>query len=67
MVERKAGPNMGNDAALSLDVGRLTAGVREVLRVAAETAQVRGWQLYLVGGGVRDLLRSEERRVGKEC
>ena len=58
MVEQKAGLNVGNGEALSLDVGRLTAGVREVLRVAAKTAQVRGWQLYLVGGGVRDLLRS---------
>ena len=64
MVERKAGPNVGNGEVLNLDVGRLTAGVRAVLRVAAETAQARGWQLYLVGGGVRDLLRSSGDEIG---
>ena len=26
-----------------------------------------GYEAYAVGGCVRDLLRSEERRVGKEC
>ena len=64
MVERKAGLNVGNGEVLNLHVGRLTAGVRAVLRVAAETAQVRGWQLYLVGGGVRDLLRSSGDDIG---
>ena len=64
MVERKAELKMGNGAALSVDVGRLTARVREVLTVATRAAQKNGWQLYLVGGGVRDLLRMEGGDIG---
>ena len=32
----------------------------------AETADTLGMECYVVGGYVRDI-RSEERRVGKEC
>jgi tRNA nucleotidyltransferase (CCA-adding enzyme) len=37
-------------------IGRLAAPLQELLAIAAQQAQARGWQLYLVGGGVRDLL-----------
>jgi tRNA nucleotidyltransferase (CCA-adding enzyme) len=50
-------------AELRVDVGRLTSAVREVLAIATQVAQEKGWQLYLVGGGVRDLLRSEENGI----
>ena len=55
---------MENGAVLSVDVGRLTARVQEVLSVATRAAQENGWQLYLVGGGVRDLLRGEGGDIG---
>ena len=64
MVELKTELNVRNGAALSVDVGRLAAGVREVLKVATTAAQAKGWQLYLVGGGVRDLLRLEGDDIG---
>ncbi|HEY9648911.1 MAG TPA: CBS domain-containing protein, partial [Chroococcidiopsis sp.] len=35
---------------------RLTPSLWQVLAIAAEAAEQRGWQLYLVGGAVRDLL-----------
>ncbi len=38
-----------------LDLG-LAQNLRQILREAAAAAQQRGWQLYLVGGAVRDLL-----------
>ncbi len=34
----------------------LNPALQEILRQAAIAAENRGWQLYLVGGGVRDLL-----------
>jgi tRNA nucleotidyltransferase (CCA-adding enzyme) len=37
-------------------LSRLTPPLRQLLDRAAQLAQARGWQLYLVGGGVRDLL-----------
>ena len=64
MVELEAGLNVGNRTELSVEVGRLAAGVREVLNVAAKAAQEKGWQLYLVGGGVRVLLRLEGDGIG---
>ncbi len=36
--------------------GRLVADLWDVLMQAAEQAEQRGWQLYIVGGAVRDLL-----------
>jgi tRNA nucleotidyltransferase (CCA-adding enzyme) len=39
---------------------RLTVPLWEVLNTAAKQAEQRGWQLYLVGGAVRDLLLSDE-------
>ncbi len=41
----------------SLD--RLAEPLQELLAIAAQKAQERGWHLYLVGGGVRDLLLSQ--------
>lgn len=38
---------------------RLVAPLWEVLMTAAEQAEQRGWQLYLVGGAVRDLLLTD--------
>jgi tRNA nucleotidyltransferase (CCA-adding enzyme) len=37
----------------------LTPPLQQLLEVAAKLAQTRGWQLYLVGGAVRDLLLAE--------
>ncbi len=37
-------------------IGRLATPLQELLAIAAQKAEARGWQLYLVGGGVRDLL-----------
>jgi tRNA nucleotidyltransferase (CCA-adding enzyme) len=34
--------------------------LREILAIAATAAQAKGWQLYLVGGAVRDLLLAPE-------
>lgn len=39
---------------ISLD--RLSLHLQELLAIAAHQAEQRGWHLYLVGGGVRDLL-----------
>ncbi|NJO40140.1 MAG: CBS domain-containing protein [Cyanobacteria bacterium CRU_2_1] len=38
---------------------RLTLPLWEVLMIAAEQAEQRGWQLYVVGGAVRDLLLAD--------
>ncbi len=35
---------------------RLSPALQDILNLAAQTAQSQGWHLYLVGGGVRDLL-----------
>ncbi|NJM45667.1 MAG: CCA tRNA nucleotidyltransferase [Alkalinema sp. RU_4_3] len=39
---------------------RLIPEQRSLLTIAAEQASHQGWQLYLVGGGVRDLLLGDE-------
>ncbi len=39
-----------------LSIARLVAPLRAVLAIAVAAAEREGWQLYLVGGGVRDLL-----------
>jgi tRNA nucleotidyltransferase (CCA-adding enzyme) len=41
--------------ALPPSIGRLAAPLQDLLAIAAQQAEARGWQLYLVGGGVRDL------------
>jgi tRNA nucleotidyltransferase (CCA-adding enzyme) len=42
--------------AAKVNIQSLTPAIQEILAIAAEAAQSRGWHLYLVGGGVRDLL-----------
>jgi tRNA nucleotidyltransferase (CCA-adding enzyme) len=39
-----------------LRLDRLAPPLQQILAIAAEQAEQRGWHLYLVGGGVRDLL-----------
>ncbi|MGV0023486.1 CBS domain-containing protein [Phormidesmis priestleyi] len=38
---------------------RLSENLREILTIAAQQAEQRGWHLYLVGGAVRDLLLAD--------
>ena len=38
-------------------IERLAASLQEVLAIAVMAAEAEGWHLYLVGGGVRDLMR----------
>ncbi|MEL7039072.1 MAG: CBS domain-containing protein [Cyanobacteria bacterium J06592_8] len=42
---------------------RLSPPLLKLLNQLAELTQDRGWQLYLVGGGVRDLLLSEPQKT----
>ncbi|NJN57791.1 MAG: CBS domain-containing protein, partial [Leptolyngbyaceae cyanobacterium SL_5_9] len=42
---------------------RFTSALWEVLMTTARLAEQRGWQLYLVGGAVRDLLLAPEDRL----
>jgi tRNA nucleotidyltransferase (CCA-adding enzyme) len=42
--------------AAKINIQCFTPALQELLAIAAEAAQSHGWQLYLVGGGVRDLL-----------
>ncbi len=44
---------------ISLD--RLSPHLQELLAIAADQAEQRGWHLYLVGGGVRDLLLTDSQ------
>ncbi len=44
---------------ISLD--RLSPHLQELLAIAANQAEQRGWHLYLVGGGVRDLLLTDSQ------
>jgi tRNA nucleotidyltransferase (CCA-adding enzyme) len=44
---------------ISLD--RLSPHLQELLAIAAHQAEQRGWHLYLVGGGVRDLLLTDSQ------
>jgi tRNA nucleotidyltransferase (CCA-adding enzyme) len=44
-----------------LRLDRLAPPLQEILRIAAQAAADRGWHLYLVGGGVRDLLLAADR------
>jgi tRNA nucleotidyltransferase (CCA-adding enzyme) len=41
---------------LPTSLERLASPLQDLLTIAARQAQDRGWHLYLVGGGVRDLL-----------
>ncbi|MGI0491662.1 CBS domain-containing protein [Alkalinema pantanalense CENA528] len=40
-------------------LNRLIDPLKAILSIAAQQAEERGWHLYLVGGGVRDLMLSE--------
>lgn len=40
-------------------LARLADPLRDILAIAAQKAEERGWHLYLVGGGVRDLLLAQ--------
>jgi tRNA nucleotidyltransferase (CCA-adding enzyme) len=42
--------------AAKINIQSLTPAIQEILAIAVAAAQSRGWHLYLVGGGVRDLL-----------
>jgi len=44
---------------------RLHPAIWELLQQAGHYAQQRGWHLYLVGGGVRDLLLSPDEQILK--
>ncbi len=39
-------------------IERLAASLQEILTIAVMAAEAEGWHLYLVGGGVRDLMRA---------
>jgi tRNA nucleotidyltransferase (CCA-adding enzyme) len=52
-------PLPGQIQALLRD--RLTPELWQVLQTIAELAESRGWQLYLVGGAVRDLLLADDQ------
>ncbi|MBC6478098.1 MAG: CBS domain-containing protein [Hormoscilla sp. GM7CHS1pb] len=43
---------------------RLTPQLWHILKMAANAAASRGWHLYLVGGGVRDLLLADTTNLG---
>ncbi len=51
------------DTVRSLLQERLTPALKDVLDDIAQQAEQRHWQLYLVGGAVRDLLLAEPDRV----
>lgn len=42
-----------------LQLERLAVPFQKILTIAAQAAEARGWQLYLVGGAVRDLLLAD--------
>lgn len=42
---------------------RLPAQLSEILTIAAQAAEQRGWHLYLVGGAVRDLLLADQTQT----
>jgi tRNA nucleotidyltransferase (CCA-adding enzyme) len=41
-----------------MTIERLEASLQEILAIAVTAAEAEGWHLYLVGGGVRDLMRA---------
>jgi tRNA nucleotidyltransferase (CCA-adding enzyme) len=43
---------------------RLTPELKQLITTVADAAEQRGWQLYIVGGAVRDLLLSQGVEVG---
>jgi tRNA nucleotidyltransferase (CCA-adding enzyme) len=49
-------PNLRIDSLLGLLRQALVPEQMELLEISAQNAEARGWQLFLVGGAVRDLL-----------
>lgn len=45
----------------NIRLDRLSPHLQELLALAAHQAEQRGWHLYLVGGGVRDLLLTDSQ------
>jgi tRNA nucleotidyltransferase (CCA-adding enzyme) len=58
--ERKRGRGGENHLNLPQLQNKLAPQLWQLLTVASQAAQKRGWHLYLVGGAVRDLLLAEE-------
>lgn len=58
-VAIKERPSIGRSLATSLKE-RFPSGIYDILRLAGEVADGLGFNAYLVGGSVRDLLRGEE-------
>ncbi|MFM5998625.1 MAG: CBS domain-containing protein [Dolichospermum sp.] len=53
-------PNYDQNLRLNYELEkRLTPQLCQLLNIASQEAEKRGWHLYLVGGAVRDLLLSE--------
>jgi tRNA nucleotidyltransferase (CCA-adding enzyme) len=57
--QRRSGEVMAPSKFNPPTLDRLSENLREILTIAAQQAEQRGWHLYLVGGAVRDLLLSD--------
>ncbi|MFM2429362.1 MAG: hypothetical protein RLZZ511_575 [Cyanobacteriota bacterium] len=55
VLRQRSGQAVRSDACPP-SIDRLAPPLQDLLAIAAQKAQERGWHLYLVGGGVRDLL-----------
>ncbi|MBW4689455.1 MAG: CBS domain-containing protein [Komarekiella atlantica HA4396-MV6] len=58
--ERKQGKGEKNHLNLPQLQNKLAPQLWQLLTIASQAAQKRGWHLYLVGGAVRDLLLAKE-------
>ncbi len=47
-----------------VSIDRLASPLRVVLTIAVAAAELEGWQVYLVGGGVRDLMLTSGEAIG---
>ncbi|NDJ17659.1 CBS domain-containing protein [Myxacorys almedinensis A] len=59
LPERDPNPTVKAAQTARLDRARLALPLQNILAIAAQQAEQRGWHLYLVGGGVRDLLLAD--------